>query len=1575
MDLFGLNKKKRRPHDSTSSVPYEQTIPHPPPEFGGTVNQYRSRSPSTMSHHSGTRDIDVGSVSDALSIRSSLSSATHTTAPSDIGSASNSMILDRPSDREIEEIFEGLLLRRGVDQQQRKNMTSFPVDKKWLMICQDKQMETKTFSEGSHDKTPEYFIRKFMETDLRGVTPRLTERLAVSLRTMQLSWVRKFIESGGMHVISNALGILNRRQTKRDDTFQMETDLIKCFKSLLNNRWGAREALANPQCIYNIALSLVSPQMATRKLVCEVLIFLCYCEVPKGHNLVVNGMESLREFRREPGRYDGWLKTFEKTIDGRGLMGSMVGMSEEMRRVGPAPDNQLMEYTLSNVMLINALIGVVDNVENRVHLRSQLNASGLERIIKKLRDFRHELINLHLDKFENQAEADYEEIQELYNHKIFANMTDPTEVFQCLLASVEGKRAYDFFLSTLQHMMLIQEGDLKTRYFQLIDTIVSQIVLDRRIDNDFTNSYGISVVQLINKFTDNEALEAAREDLREAREMAEKAIYQKNQLEAELNRKDGGLVSQLKAKTNSLEDLLRMSRHTISTLQQQISDLQEQYNRSLQSMDAQLKQFYDAFRHTCQTDLLLDSSEDKLLTIRKSDLMRAFERMKAREQLEGLSRRGEVVNGISMPEPHPTGTTSTMSNDPLGLGSFVKSGSRREALSSAVSNPSRIQPPPVPPVPSTSLPAALSTGQPTFKPPNASPKFPSGMLQQIQQFKFNNTHEEKEEVASENSEVEPVTTNGNIGQRTYEEKEEVMAEEEETSHSKENDIVDDILASDAETADEEPVETIIAAVASEPVTMEESVKLDTSEPLTSSEEKGIDASSEANADNLLLQVIEANMKEDTSQPEGSSKGSATNDKKGTVGSNEANESKSDSNEEALPAIPPPPPLPTDSPAIPPPPPLPESTAPAIPPPPPLPTLASTIPPPPPMPEVSPAIPPPPPMPGTSANIPPPPPMPGTGSAIPPPPPLPGTSAIPPPPPMPGTGAGIPPPPPMPGAGIPLPPPLPGLANTSGANAVPPPPAMNIPIPAPHPPLNMSRKLMQFQPRNKLKPLFWDKMNKPNADSTFWANFNGSETEMRCERMFAELGVFDSIEQSFAVKVIEKKDAGKAKKKEEISVLDSKLAHNIHIVLGKMKGLSLKEFRRKFMMFDESLCTENLLGQLKSLTPSKDDMKKLEPYRKASPEEINLLARADLFVLEMTSIYRYQQRLGFMEFYVVFDEHIKTLSEDMYSVLDAALSIRHGKLFRELLGLVLILGNYMNGNSHVGGAFGYKIGSINKLIDTKSTQNPNMSLLHFLVEMLEKNHPHLLGFVEELQCAKAACKVSYNETIKEFRSIKSQLKRLRVELDEHYAKDTELEDGDLFPLKMREFLLGAEAKFEALEVRHNSMEVAFIDVVKYFGEDPKISTDEFFGIFARFLHSFERVKTDIESQREKERRAEKRRQHEQERRERQKAKREKLKGVNISEEPPSGSEEDKDIMDNLLESLRRGGELETNRRRERDAMRQQRMQRRESVSMRAEDLLRNIQKDEEPPMPSARQSRHSSRNSESLRRHLHPRHSK
>lgn len=194
------------------------------------------------------------------------------------------------------------------------------------------------------------------------------------------------------------------------------------------------------------------------------------------------------------------------------------------------------------MLLVNAIINVVEDPEMRIHLRNQMNASGLEQLMDQMFEFNNEQIDRQVREFRLLAENDQDDVMEIYHDKFLRDLNDPHDVFECVLSSVEGTRSYDFFLSCLQHILLIRdEGELKTRYFQVIDNLITQVVLDHKgLVEDFSSSYGTSVQHLLDKFADQDQLQATLEEVRNLQDMYDRVAQERDQLLQELNERGGG---------------------------------------------------------------------------------------------------------------------------------------------------------------------------------------------------------------------------------------------------------------------------------------------------------------------------------------------------------------------------------------------------------------------------------------------------------------------------------------------------------------------------------------------------------------------------------------------------------------------------------------------------------------------------------------------------------------------------------------------------------------------------------------------------------------------------------------------------------------------------------------------------------------------------------------------------------------------------------------------------------------------------------------------------------------------------
>ncbi|CAN2391180.1 activator of morphogenesis 2 [Pristimantis euphronides] len=521
---------------------------------------------------------------------------------------------------------------------------------------------------------------------------------------------------------------------------------------------------------------------------------------------------------------------------------------------------------------------------------------------------------------------------------------------------------------------------------------------------------------------------------------------------------------------------------------------------------------------------------------------------------------------------------------------------------------------------------------------------------------------------------------------------------------------------------------------------------------------------------------------------------------------------------------------------------------------------------------------------------------------------------------------FPPPPPPPGGPLSLPPPLPAnvpppppplQSFSCFPPAPPPPPPPGAPPPPPGappffgmgmqaPPLhsftygtNLSKKSIP-QPSHPLKSFNWSKLNEDKISGTIWTDIDDIRAYKTLdleefERMFSayqrhQVGLMihrgkevDSMEDLYV----------SSRKVKELSVIDGRRAQNCVILLSKLK-LSNEEIKKAIMEMDEQEdLPKDMLEQLLKFIPEKSDIDLLEEHK----HETERMARADRFLYEMSRIDHYQQRLQALFFKKKFPERLAEAKPKVEALVLACKELTRSKRLKELLEVVLAFGNYMNKGQR-GNAFGFKVASLNKIIDTKSSIDRNITLLHYLIMIFEKMYPDILNIQDELDHLSEAAKVNLVELEKEVHNIKNGLRAVESELE--YQKRHYRDPEDRFVPVMSDFITVASFSFSELEDLLSEARDKFAKAMKHFGEsEGRMQPDEFFGIFDTFLQSFSEAKQDLENMRKKKEEEERRARMEamlKEQREKERRLK-KAKAGSISEE---GGE-----FDDLVSALRSG----------------------------------------------------------------------
>lgn len=538
-----------------------------------------------------------------------------------------------PSDeRIVEQEFMTLMNKRGwksLPEQARRQMDAYPISKKWTLVYQDRlqewQGEQKRKTnirntlgyDGAHsilarsdeEGSPEWYVRKVMDNS---ISPKQLQSLSVSLRTQPIGWVKSFVEAQGQIALTNVLSKYNRRQgqgpapaqgSTSEKDLDREYDIVKCLKALMNNKHGADDAFHHTQIIVSLAASLTSPRLNTRKLASEVLTFLCHWADGQGHYKVIQAMDQLKHAQGENGRFDAWMRIVEVTVDGRGKMGSMVGASDEYRMGGIGVENMLMEYAVASLFLVNMIIDTPErDLQLRCHLRSQLNTCGIKRILTKMEGFQYDVIDKQVDRYRTNEAVDYEDFLDKGNGSmsegaegVIQDLNDPAQVVDAIMSKISGSRTQDYFLSSLQHLLLLRdnEGEERLRMFQLIDGMLSYVVMDRRLpDLDLKQSLNFTVQGLLDKlFTDAEARQIQEESL-EQRQIADAAISERDDMRAQLELGADGVVAKLQKQLEEQQAIINLQARNVKNLKGELAEAHRLRAQDLQRNELEIRELY-----------------------------------------------------------------------------------------------------------------------------------------------------------------------------------------------------------------------------------------------------------------------------------------------------------------------------------------------------------------------------------------------------------------------------------------------------------------------------------------------------------------------------------------------------------------------------------------------------------------------------------------------------------------------------------------------------------------------------------------------------------------------------------------------------------------------------------------------------------------------------------------------------------------------------------------------------------------------------------------------------------------------
>uniref|UniRef100_A0A668ST36 Formin-like protein 3 n=1 Tax=Oreochromis aureus TaxID=47969 RepID=A0A668ST36_OREAU len=419
----------------------------------------------------------------------------------------------------------------------------------------------------------------------------------------------------------------------------------------------------------------------------------------------------------------------------------------------------------------------------------------------------------------------------------------------------------------------------------------------------------------------------------------------------------------------------------------------------------------------------------------------------------------------------------------------------------------------------------------------------------------------------------------------------------------------------------------------------------------------------------------------------------------------------------------------------------------------------------------------------------------------------------------------------------------GGPDTSLPPAIPPPPPPPLapPLPEASPSVILSVGLSAIRIKKPIKtkfrlPVFnWTALKPNQINGTVFNEIDDERVleELDLER-FEEL--FKTRAQGPVVDVSCTKSKVAHKAANKVTLLDANRSKNLAITLRKANKTT-EEICKAIEKFDLKALPVDFVECLMRFLPTEAEVKVLRQYERER-RPLDQLAEEDRFMLLFSKIERLTQRMNIITFVGNFADNVNMLTPQLNAIIAASGSIKSAPKLKRMLEIILALGNYMN-SSKRGCVYGFKLQSLDLLLDTKSTDR-KMTLLHYIALIVKEKYPELANFYNELHFVDKAAAVSLENVLLDVRELGKGMDLIRRECSLH--------DHSV----LKGFVQTSDSQLDKLQKDAKMAEEAFNSVVSYFGESAKTAPPSvFFPVFVRFIKAYKDAVEENEQRKKQE----------------------------------------------------------------------------------------------------------------------------
>ncbi|KAK7066965.1 Fmn2p [Halocaridina rubra] len=323
---------------------------------------------------------------------------------------------------------------------------------------------------------------------------------------------------------------------------------------------------------------------------------------------------------------------------------------------------------------------------------------------------------------------------------------------------------------------------------------------------------------------------------------------------------------------------------------------------------------------------------------------------------------------------------------------------------------------------------------------------------------------------------------------------------------------------------------------------------------------------------------------------------------------------------------------------------------------------------------------------------------------------------------------------------------------------------------------------------------------------------------------------------------EKKESQPAKIK-VAKVLDSKRSQNVGIFITS-QHLDIADVENAVYNFDTSVLDQEVLQQVYEVQGTEGEINVIRAQQEAAPDIP--LDKPEQFLLDLSKINEFSERTACFMFQATFAEDLGLIHGRVNMMQTTIELLMTSDRLKKIFGLILAVGNYMNGGNRTRGqADGFGLEILPKLKDVRS-KDSSFTLLHYVVNKYIEKYEGADAGTEKVELPVPDPYVVEKVSNFKFEDMEADMKDIEKNLkicenrSEKVIKNSDKEHLQPFKDRMEGFFVQAKEEVTKENENLGVCKKEFDMVCKYFqftGKGAEVTPYDFFSLWSPFCHDF------------------------------------------------------------------------------------------------------------------------------------------